>query len=185
MAGTDAGRLRPSPAAPAAAGGEGLVQETFATPWGAGLLERRGGLPLRLELPDRGRPPLPAAAAGSPWVALLEAYFSGERVTFPLDVAAFAAAWRLTPFQAAVYAALARVPHGRVVSYRELAAMAGRPLAWRAVGSAMAANPLPVILPCHRVVRNDGRLGEYGDDPRWKARLLRLEGVAVREGRLS
>jgi len=173
-----------TPPAGAAAGGDGVVRETFATPYGPGLLERRGDLPLRLELPDRRRQPLPPAA-GSGWVDLLERYFRGEPVTFALDVAAFAAAWRLTPFQAAVYAALARVPYGRVVSYRELAAMAGRPLAWRATGSAMAANPLPVILPCHRVVCNDGRLGQYGDDPRWKARLLRLEGVPVREGRLA
>jgi methylated-DNA-[protein]-cysteine S-methyltransferase len=43
----------------------------------------------------------------------------------------------------------------------------------------MARNPLPVILPCHRVIRNDGRLGDYGDDPRWKARLLALEGYTV------
>ena len=69
------------------------------------------------------------------------------------------------------------MPYGTAVSYRELAAAAGRPNAYRAVGSAMARNLLPVILPCHRVVRNDGRLGQYGDDPAWKERLLTLEGV--------
>ena len=83
-----------------------------------------------------------------------------------------------------MYRALARVPYGSAVSYRELAAAAGRPNAYRAVGSAMARNRLPVILPCHRVVRNDGRLGQYGDDPAWKERLLTLEGVAVAGGRL-
>jgi methylated-DNA-[protein]-cysteine S-methyltransferase len=72
-----------------------------------------------------------------------------------------------------------------VLSYRDLAAAAGHPNAYRATGSVMARNDLPVILPCHRVVKNDGRLGFYGDDPAWKARLLRLEGVGVRHDRLE
>ena len=73
--------------------------------------------------------------------------------------------------------ALARVPYGRTVSYRELARDAGHPAAWRATGSVMARNELPVILPCHRVTRSDGQLGRYGDDPSWKRRLLELEGA--------
>ena len=75
------------------------------------------------------------------------------------------------------------MPYGDALSYRELAAAAGRPNAYRAVGSAMARNALPVILPCHRVVSNDGRLGQYGDDPAWKERLLALEGVPVAASR--
>jgi O-6-methylguanine DNA methyltransferase len=74
------------------------------------------------------------------------------------------------------------VPHGEIASYRDLAVAAGRPRAWRAVGSAMALNPLPVILPCHRIVRSDGTLGHYGDDPTWKERLLSHEGVGVVHG---
>ena len=77
------------------------------------------------------------------------------------------------------------MPYGTAVSYRELAAAAGRPNAYRAAGSAMARNLLPLILPCHRVVRYDGRLGQYGDDPAWKERLLKLEGVPVVAGRLA
>ena len=80
---------------------------------------------------------------------------------------------------------MSRVPHGAVVSYRDLARVAGRPHAYRAVGSAMARNELPVILPCHRVIKNDGRLGQYGDDPAWKERLLALEGVRVHDGRVT
>jgi methylated-DNA-[protein]-cysteine S-methyltransferase len=76
-----------------------------------------------------------------------------------------------------VYAALAAVPYGRAVSYRDLAHAAGRPNAYRAVGTAMSHNALPVILPCHRVIKNDGTPGLYGDDPTWKLRLLELEGV--------
>ena len=63
------------------------------------------------------------------------------------------------------------------MSYRDLARDAGHPTAWRATGSVMARNELPVILPCHRVTRSDGQLGNYGDDPSWKRRLLELEGA--------
>jgi O-6-methylguanine DNA methyltransferase len=159
--------------------------ETYETPLGVGLLTLAGGLPLRHELPQAQRAALPASGPPSPWAGLLQRYFAGEPVTFELDVAAYAAAHGLTAFETAVYTALAAVPWGAVLSYRELAAAAGRPNAYRAVGSAMARNELPVLLACHRVVKNDGRLGYYGDDPAWKARLLELEGVAVRRDRLD
>jgi len=102
-----------------------------------------------------------------------------------IDVDAYVGVHGLTDFEREVYRALAAVPYGTAVSYRDLAAAAGHPNAYRAAGSAMARNELPVILPCHRVVKNDGRLGHYGDDPAWKARLLRLEGVAVDGDRLA
>ncbi|HOT23421.1 MAG TPA: methylated-DNA--[protein]-cysteine S-methyltransferase [Thermoleophilia bacterium] len=162
-----------------------LTWEGYVTPYGIGLLARADDLPLCLELPAAGRRPIPSPAGASAWRSRLERYFAGQPVDFELDLGAFAAAWRLTPFQTAVYAALARLPYGVAVSYRDLATAAGRPRAWRAVGTALAANPLPIILPCHRVVRNDGRLGEYGGRPEWKARLLRLEGLTVGDGRLS
>ncbi len=146
-----------------------------------GRLLVAGDLPLEAELPDpdAAAPSGPARRAAGR--CLLERYFAGERVAFDLDVDAYAGAYGLTDFERDVYRALARVPYGTAVSYRELAAAAGRPSAYRAAGSAMARNLLPVILPCHRVVRNDGRLGQYGDDPAWKERLLRLEGVPVAE----
>ena len=143
-----------------------------------------GDLPLRLDLPD-GAVVAPPGNPSSRWTRLLERYFAGERVVFDLDVDAYAESRGFTDFEVSVYRALSRVPYGTAVSYRELAAAAGRPNAYRAVGSAMARNLLPVILPCHRVVRNDRRLGEYGDDPAWKERLLKLEGVPVVGGRLA
>jgi O-6-methylguanine DNA methyltransferase len=157
----------------------------FTTPFGTGLLTLAGDLPLELELPVPGvRGPAGAATyaghgAGDrvEWVAKLEAYFAGEPVTFDLDVAAHCRARGLTVFETAVYTALAAVPYGRAVSYRDLAYAAGRPNAYRAVGTAMSHNALPVILPCHRVIKNDGTPGLYGDDPAWKLRLLELEGV--------
>ncbi len=83
-----------------------------------------------------------------------------------------------TPFQRAVWRALARVPPGCLATYRELALQAGRPRAWRAAGGAVGANPVAVFLPCHRVVRSSGALGGY----RWgldiKRELLRREEAA-------
>jgi len=86
-----------------------------------------------------------------------------------------------TEFQARVWAALRRIPPGRTASYTELALAVGAPSAVRAVGSANGQNPVPVVIPCHRVVRSDGTLGGYGgglDRKRWlldheKARLAR------------
>ncbi|WP_208027929.1 methylated-DNA--[protein]-cysteine S-methyltransferase [Rhabdothermincola sediminis] len=102
----------------------------------------------------------------------LQEYFAGERSSFtvPLDWPA------MTGFRRAVLTELVSVPYGEVVTYGELASRAGRPGAARAVGSAMATNPLAVVVPCHRVIRSGGVLGNYGDDPRKKVWLLSLEG---------
>jgi methylated-DNA-[protein]-cysteine S-methyltransferase len=162
-----------------------LTEETYVCALGVGHLLLAGDLPLALELPDREAWAPPGYCAGSHWVLALEKYFSGERVSFDLDVDAYAAAHGFTDFERDVYKALARVPYGEAVSYRDLAREAGRPNAYRAVGSAMSRNALPVILPCHRVIKNDGRLGFYGSDPAWKERLLALEGVRVVEGRVT
>ncbi len=155
-------------------------EEYFESELGVGRLLLAGDLPLELDLPDPHRRTPASAKPLSHWASDLQRYFSGERVAFDLDVRAYAQAHGLTAFETAVFSALAVVPWGTAVSYRDLAAAAGHPNAYRAVGSTMARNELPVILPCHRVVKNDGRLGYYGDDPSWKARLLELEGVAIR-----
>ncbi len=86
---------------------------------------------------------------------------------------------RGTPFQMAVWKALLRIPRGQVVTYRELAKQAGHPTAIRAVASAVGKNPLPVVIPCHRVVRSDGTLGGYSGPGGVRAKwvLLRDEGV--------
>ena len=161
-----------------------ISEEFYISNLGVGTVLVAGDLPLELELPDAAAV-APRSCPSSRWTHLLERYFAGERVAFDLDVDAYAGAHELTDFERDVYRALARVPYGTAVSYRELAAAAGRPNAYRAAGSAMARNLLPLILPCHRVVRNDGRLGQYGDDPAWKERLLKLEGVPVVAGRLA
>ncbi len=103
----------------------------------------------------------------------IDEYFAGGRTDFdlPLDM-------RLSRgFRLEVLAALRRVPYGVTESYAGLAADAGRPRAVRATATACATNPIPLVIPCHRIVRSDGSMGEYGGGADRKEALLRLEGV--------
>ena len=103
----------------------------------------------------------------------LDEYFDGRRRAFavPLD-------WRLaTGFRRDVLRATALIPFGRTASYREVATRAGRPAAVRAAGTALATNPLPIVVPCHRVLRTGGALGAYRGGSAVKARLLELEAA--------
>jgi len=101
-------------------------------------------------------------------------YLRGGRKTFtvPLDPEG-------TPFQRRVWAETARIPYGQTVTYRELARRIGQPGAARAVGQALGANPLPILIPCHRVIAADGRLGGYTGGRYLKEWLLRLEGAQL------
>jgi methylated-DNA-[protein]-cysteine S-methyltransferase len=104
----------------------------------------------------------------------LEQYFAGERRTFdvPLDLRLAAG------FRRDVLSALAAVDYGATASYSAVARAAGRPTAVRAVGTACARNPLPLVIPCHRVVRSDGAIGQYVGGQQAKRRLLDLEAAA-------
>lgn len=152
------------------------------SPWGA----------LRLLATDRGlcRIVLPGEGGVEGWVARhldgavavegaaivqearaqLEDYWAGRRRAFdlPLDIYG-------TPFQQAVWKLLSAIPYGETRSYAQLAAALGRPRAARAVGQANGANPLPIVIPCHRVVQRDGSLGGYGGGTALKGALLELE----------
>ncbi|WDV50912.1 methylated-DNA--[protein]-cysteine S-methyltransferase [Streptomyces coeruleorubidus] len=120
----------------------------------------------------------PVEAPGSPLLAeairQVEAYFAGERRDFdlPLD-------WSLiSGFNREVLRELASgVPYGTVVGYGDLAGWVGQPGAAQAVGTAMGANPLPVVVPCHRVVESGGGIGGFGGGLETKRKLLALEGV--------
>ena len=81
----------------------------------------------------------------------------------------------LPPFTRAVLKVTAQIPYGEVRSYRWIANKLGHPNAARAVGNALAKNPVPIIIPCHRVVRSDGSIGGFALGGRWKKRLLNLE----------
>jgi methylated-DNA-[protein]-cysteine S-methyltransferase len=100
----------------------------------------------------------------------LAAYFAGELTTFDVPLAPVG-----TPFQRSVWAALRRIPYGETRSYGQLAQSLGRPEAARAVGAANGANPLGIIVPCHRVVGADGSLTGYGGGLDRKRFLLELE----------
>jgi methylated-DNA-[protein]-cysteine S-methyltransferase len=104
----------------------------------------------------------------------LAEYFAGRRRDFDLPLAP-----RGTAFQRAVWSELARVPYGRTISYGELADRVGRAGASRAVGGANNKNPLPIVVPCHRVIGADGSLTGYGGGLERKRALLALEGVRL------
>src|SRR5215217_6820783 len=105
----------------------------------------------------------------------IEAAFAGERVEVPLDLS------RATPFQRRVLEVVRGIRRGEVRPYIWVAGEAGSPGASRAVGNVMANNPVPLLVPCHRVVRNDGRTGSYAFGAGEKVRLLRAEGVSPEE----
>jgi len=100
----------------------------------------------------------------------IEEYLNGDRKSFssPLDL-------RGTPFQIEVWNELLNIPYGETRSYGEIAVAVGRPRAARAVGAAIGANPLPIIVPCHRVIGKNGSLVGFGGGLRLKERLLLLE----------
>lgn len=162
----------------------------MAGPDGLRRVSWRGGGP---EEEDREGPPSPGLAVraadrpgggaesasrgeavAAAVVDQLVQYMNGERRGFKLPLAP----GDLPPFRRRVLEELARITYGATVSYGELAARCGRPGAARAVGSAVARNPLPVVVPCHRVIRSDGSLGGYGGGRGRKRALLRLEGLS-------
>lgn len=156
------------------------ICDTIATPVGELLLvaEDEGLAGVRFE--PHGRVPAASGAAAyrGAWAVLaaareqLAAYFAGELTEFTLPLAP-----QGTPFQLGVWEALRRIRYGETISYAELAQRIGAPRAVRAVGAANGRNPLPVVVPCHRVIGADGSLTGFGgglDRKRW---LLDHEGA--------
>ncbi|MGQ9921112.1 MAG: methylated-DNA--[protein]-cysteine S-methyltransferase [Desulfobacca sp.] len=171
-----------------------LWEEMLPTPTG----------PLWLSFTERGLQAInfyaPAAATGPVWpvgqlhadltarlrhwrqevATALTSYFAGRVESFrhlTLDLHG-------TPFQLQVWEALRRVPYGCVTTYQELAQALGLPRGARAVGSALGANPVPIIIPCHRVLASDGSLGGYRAGVRYKRQLLSLERQARGQGQV-
>ncbi|MEJ2657305.1 MAG: methylated-DNA--[protein]-cysteine S-methyltransferase [Desulfobacterales bacterium] len=129
-----------------------------------------------INFPKGGRPSLPK----SEWkenqkpfqeaMRQIEAYFAGKLKTFSLNLYL-----NVTPFQKKVLTALRRVPYGETISYGNLAEKIGNPKASRAVGQANAKNPIPIVIPCHRVIGNSGKLTGFGGGIEIKQALLGLE----------
>jgi methylated-DNA-[protein]-cysteine S-methyltransferase len=107
-------------------------------------------------------------------IAQLDAYFAGSLRDFDLPLAPEG-----TPFQLRVWNALREIPYGETISYGELARRLGNPSASRAVGLANGANPLPIVIPCHRVIGASGKLTGYGGGLPVKEKLLALERSAL------
>ncbi len=130
-----------------------------------------------------GKPPeLPSDAVADPGrcaaaVRQLTEYFAGRRTAFDLALAPHG-----TPFQLAAWRALQTIPFGATVSYGEQARRLGRPTAVRAIGAANGRNPLPIVVPCHRVVGGDGRLVGFGGGLAAKRWLLDHEAAVLRRG---
>ena len=142
------------------------------TPVGEMWLVQEGDALVELKLPGEALPegemaetPLLRKAA-----AQLAEYFAGKRAAFDLPLAPEG-----TPFRRAVWAALMEIPAGRTASYGDIARAIGKPNAFRAVGSANHVNPLPVFIPCHRVIGSGGALVGYGGGLDLKGKLLALE----------
>jgi len=174
----------------AAAEAEGILDvayRTLDTPVGPLLLAATEHGLVRVAYPNQGHDAvlqaladrvsprvLHAPARLDPVVRQLDDYFAGRRRRFDVRLD-----WRLsTGFRSTVLHHLATdVDYGRTASYAALAALAGNPRAVRAVGTACATNPLPVVVPCHRVVRSDGAIGNYAGGVEAKRTLLDLEAA--------
>lgn len=101
-----------------------------------------------------------------------------NRIEFPLDLTSG------TAFQQRVWRQLLEIPGGELVTYQELAKAVGKPMAARAVGNACGRNPIPLLIPCHRVVRSNGEPGGYSAGLDWKERLLKVERRFAQPGSL-
>jgi methylated-DNA-[protein]-cysteine S-methyltransferase len=170
--------------------GEGLLDIAYApldTPLGVATVAGTDRGLIRVMLPNEDREqslerlarevsPRILAAPGRLDLARreLDEYFAGRRRAFDLgiDLRLVHAA-----FQRRVLEALRDVGFGQTLTYGEIAARAGNPRAYRAAGTAVGSNPLPIVVPCHRVVRAGGELGNYGGGPEMKRFLLQLEGA--------
>jgi methylated-DNA-[protein]-cysteine S-methyltransferase len=149
----------------------------FDTPVGRLVLECDGDVLIGVWLPSEQRhgrrdvddvPPVLKETANQ-----LEEYFAGERTEFDLPMEMDG-----TDFQREVWAELTRIPYGQTISYGELARRVGRPNGPRAVGQANGRNPIPIIVPCHRVLAGNG-IGGYGGGLPLKRALLAIEGVSA------
>jgi len=168
---------------------EGLLDVAYATadsPFGPLLLARTPKGLVRLGLPNQDADQLLAELAERVSPRVIEApaqldevrrelnlYFEGKLESFdlPLD-------WQLTDgFQGRVQRAIAAIPYGETRNYTEMAIRAGNERAVRAAGTACGRNPIPVVVPCHRVLRTSGALGGYGGGLPMKQALLELEGI--------
>ena len=146
----------------------------FYSPVGWLRLAANGEFLIKIDFTDEPGPTATDSQILQQAVEQLSAYFDGKRKVFslPLDMTG-------TPFQKQVWAALSKIQFGQVISYGDLARAIDNPKAVRAVGQANGRNPVPIIVPCHRVISADGTLGGYSSGLWRKKWLLEHEGVRL------
>ena len=159
----------------------GTIETPFAT--FAAWVDERGRL-VRFNLSAKGAASVDRAAVHDERAIgevrrQVNEYCAGERTDFDLELAPSG-----TEFQRAVWAALLAIPYGETRSYLDVARAIGSPDAVRAVGTANGSNPVPLVVPCHRVIRSGGKLGGYGGGLDLKRRLLAMEQSVRHQGAL-
>jgi methylated-DNA-[protein]-cysteine S-methyltransferase len=171
-------RLRPKPVAYYDAWPDTPVGPLYLAASDRGLCAisfRRSLDDFRQGIQRRGFRPEPGPERVREAVKQLREYFAGQRRRFDVTVDLAGQ----TPFQRQVLEATAKVQAGSVVSYGDIARAIGRPRATRAVGAALGQNPVPIVVPCHRIIGSDGGLHGYGGGLDVKEKLLRLEGAPI------
>lgn len=148
---------------------------TLETPIGRLYLESEDGFLTRVSFQEIAEGCAPDAVLNAAAQQLIE-YFSKARTEFALPLRPEG-----TPFQQSVWRALQAIPYGKTASYQDIAQSIGKPNACRAVGGANHVNPLPIIIPCHRVIGANGALTGYAGGLEIKRRLLALEGLELEE----
>ena len=163
-----------------------ILYTYIPTPIGNILYAQKDGLTYRVLLPSKGKTPSPDpswraddenTATGA---SKINAYFKGETRTVSCTNLPEG-----TPFQQRIWNAALQIPYGRTVSYEDVARAAGNPKACRAAGAALGANPLPIIIPCHRVIGKSGKLGGFSSGPDIKSYLIHLEQYHISPASLS
>jgi len=140
-------------------------------------------MPLGISL--TGHKTVKAAKSGQPprrisqLLLAIERYFQGKAIPDAFAQSVLENYIEAPPFAEAVMREVIHIPKGEALTYGEVAAVAGRPGAARAVGNIMSNNPFPIIIPCHRVIKSDGTTGGYGEHPKMKIWLLGFEGVPI------
>lgn len=155
-----------------------MQQQTvsISSPWGAILVRTSSdGICGVSFAPETGEVETETTPLLADALNLFERYFRGEQVqwSIPMDLSGG------SDFDRKVWTAIEEIPYGGIRTYKWVAEKIGKPGATRAVGSALARNPIPVIIPCHRVIRSDGGLGGFSGGIEWKVNLLALEGIKV------
>jgi methylated-DNA-[protein]-cysteine S-methyltransferase len=151
--------------------------DTLDTPLGTLQIEATERGLCGIWFPFRARDSVPSSGKNEVMTVAkqeLSAYFAGDLTAFsvPLD-------WQGTRFQESVWQALLAVPYGETVTYGDIARAIGRPRSSRPVGGAVGKNPLPIIVPCHRIIGSDGSLTGFTGGLDIKIRLLELEGHSI------